>query len=167
MECMWFSQPATIPGEPSLPSFARTMNTNVSSGPDDFSRTMPWRAPGSAPVYGSGCGVAGGGPISYDNGGNAPPGYKNGDDFLDIPATTRVRSIRPARSAMMNPPLAYTGLGSAVCLNHCRACGDARITIAAADGVEARNRRGGGICAICQSRGWRLLAAVSQGPECE
>jgi hypothetical protein len=115
MECMWFSQPATIPGEPSLPSFARTMNTNVSSGPDDFSRTMPWRAPGSAPVYGSGCGVAGGGPISYDNGGNAPPGYKNGDDFLDIPATTRVRSIRPARSAMMNPPLAYTGLGSAVC----------------------------------------------------
>jgi hypothetical protein len=85
MECMWFSQPATIPGEPTLPDYARTMQTNVSAGPNDFSRGAPWRAPGSAPVYGSGCGVAGGGPVPYSNGGNAPEGYTNGDDFLSIP----------------------------------------------------------------------------------
>eukprot|EP01048_Picozoa_sp_COSAG05_P006932 COSAG05_NODE_470_length_9504_cov_260.657629_7_plen_311_part_00 len=83
--CLWFSQPATISGEPTLPDYARTMHVNVTSGPDDFSRTMPWRAPGTAPVYGSGCGVAGGGPVSYDNGGNAPDGYNQGDDFLTIP----------------------------------------------------------------------------------
>lgn len=110
---MWFSQPAIIPGEPTLPAFARSIHVNVSSGPDDFSRQMPWcaiitvktchthdrmhvcvhvhewhggrRAPGSAPVYGSGCGAAGGGPIPYNNGGQAPAGYKNGDDFLGIP----------------------------------------------------------------------------------
>jgi len=85
LECMWFSQPATIPGEPTLPDYARTVHVNVTSGPDDFSRTMPWRAPGAAPVYGSGCGVAGGGPTPYANGGNAPEGYRNGDDFLTIP----------------------------------------------------------------------------------
>ena len=63
------------------------MNTNVTSGPDDYSRTMPWRAPGSAPVYGSGCGAAGGGPEPYSNGGNPPAHFVNGDDFLKIPAT--------------------------------------------------------------------------------
>ena len=71
---MWFSQPnanwtlnpatgrpddpiARIPGEPTLNApELRTYNINVSSGPLDYTRTSPWRAPGSAPVYGSGCG---------------------------------------------------------------------------------------------------------------
>ena len=86
MECMWFSQPAAIPGEPTLPEHARSMNINVTGGPNDYSRQMPWRAPGSAPVYGSGCGAAGGGPVPYSNGGNAPQGYGQGEDFLSIPA---------------------------------------------------------------------------------
>eukprot|EP00657_Telonema_sp_P-1_P000126 TRINITY_DN10218_c0_g2_i1.p1 TRINITY_DN10218_c0_g2~~TRINITY_DN10218_c0_g2_i1.p1 ORF type:complete len:152 (-),score=43.93 TRINITY_DN10218_c0_g2_i1:9-464(-) len=64
--CMLFSQPskdqpniAIIPGEPTLnaPQY-RTHNVDVSSGPNDWTRKMPWRAPGSAPVLGSGCGVA-------------------------------------------------------------------------------------------------------------
>lgn len=46
---------------------------------------MPWRAPGTAPVLGSGCGVAGGGPIARDNGGFPPPNFKQGADFLTIP----------------------------------------------------------------------------------
>ena len=87
MECMWFSQPTEIPGEPTLPDYARTQNVGVSSGPDDYSRAMPWRAPGSAPVIGSGCGAAGGGPLPLSNGGNAPAGYAQGADFLTIPAT--------------------------------------------------------------------------------
>jgi hypothetical protein len=57
---------------------------------------MPWRAPGTAPVLGSGCGVAGGGPTARDrgNGGIPPPGYAQGADFLTIPeqaATTWTR----------------------------------------------------------------------------
>jgi hypothetical protein len=61
--CVWFSQITEIPGQPTLPDDARTFNLGVSSGPDDWSRKNPWRAPGTAPVYGSGCGAAGGGPI--------------------------------------------------------------------------------------------------------
>jgi hypothetical protein len=83
--CSWFSQPTEIPGDPTLPDYARTYNTKVNSGPDDWSRKMPWRAPGSAPVLGSGCGVAGGGPLLLPNGGNAAPGYAQGADFLTIP----------------------------------------------------------------------------------
>mmetsp|Transcript_112753 Transcript_112753/g.158175 ORF Transcript_112753/g.158175 Transcript_112753/m.158175 type:complete len:345 (-) Transcript_112753:49-1083(-) len=84
-ECFWFSQIVNIPGEPTLPDYARTMNLGISSGPHDFSRTMPWRAPGTAPVLGSGCGVAGGGPKELDNGGIPPPGFEQGVDFLTIP----------------------------------------------------------------------------------
>ena len=83
--CFWFSQITEIPGEPTLPDEGRTFNVKVTSGDDDWSRKMPWRAPGTAPVYGSGCGAAGGGPKPYDNGGIPPPGYKQGDDFLTIP----------------------------------------------------------------------------------
>eukprot|EP00038_Savillea_parva_P005793 m.160015 g.160015 ORF g.160015 m.160015 type:complete len:360 (+) comp11890_c0_seq1:499-1578(+) len=89
MQCMWFSQIVEIPGEPTLPDYARSFNVKVNSGPDDWSAKLPWRAPGTAPVLGSGCGVAGGGPIPRDNGGIAPPGYVNGDDFLKIPVPPR------------------------------------------------------------------------------
>lgn len=87
-ECLWFSQPMTIPGEPTLndPAF-RTYNVNVTDGPHDWSRKMPWRAPGSAPVLGSGCGVAGGNALPIPNGGSAPPGVKQGMDGLLLPET--------------------------------------------------------------------------------
>ena len=88
-EAFWFSQPTTIPGEPTLPAYARTMNLGVDGGPDDFTRAAPWRAPGSAPVRGSGCGVAGGGPKAAraDTADDPPPGYRRGDDFMLIPPT--------------------------------------------------------------------------------
>ena len=65
------------------------MNLGVEGGPDDFTASAPWRAPGSAPVRGSGCGVAGGGPTGgrHDTGGFPPPGYNVNDDFLLIPPT--------------------------------------------------------------------------------
>ena len=54
--CMLFSQPnvkqpkiSIIPGEPTLNQAKyRTNNVNVSSGPADWSRKMPWRDPGMA-----------------------------------------------------------------------------------------------------------------------
>jgi hypothetical protein len=89
-QCYWFSQPAAIPGKPTLPDYARTFNMNVTSGPKDWTRKMPWRAPGTAPVYGSGCGTAGGGPRAYPNGGaiariikTFAKNVKQGDDSLD------------------------------------------------------------------------------------
>lgn len=77
--CYWFSNNVEIPGEPTLPVADRTL---TNAGPWDRS---PWRAPGSAPVYGSGCGVAGGGPLAFANGGTAPKGYQQGSDGLNAP----------------------------------------------------------------------------------
>lgn len=88
LSCMWFSQPVEIPGDPTLNDERyRTFNVKVSAGPRDWSRKMPWRAPGSAPVIGSGCGSAGGGPKEMDNGGSPPPGYAQGADGLTQPET--------------------------------------------------------------------------------
>lgn len=85
-ECFWFSQITTIPGAPKVNDEEfRTFNVNISSGPLDWSAQMPWRAPGTAPVIGSGCGSAGGGPTTHDNGGIPPPGIKQGADFLTLP----------------------------------------------------------------------------------
>jgi hypothetical protein len=89
-ECMWFSQPnsnftknpatggrpddpiARIPGEPTLDAQPlRTYNVDVSDGVLDYTRTSPWRHPGSAPVLGSGCGVGAGGPEREMDGGTA------------------------------------------------------------------------------------------------
>jgi len=86
--CLWFSQPTTIPGEPTLNDAKyRTYNVKVADGPNDWTRKMPWRAPGSAPVLGSGCGVAGGNPLPLPNGGFAPPGVEQGLDGLKLPET--------------------------------------------------------------------------------
>lgn len=86
--CVWFSQPAEIPGEPTLSEERyRTYNVKVQSGPRDWSRKFPWRAPGSAPVLGHGCGVAGGGPMrSESTAGIAPPGFDQGYDGILLPA---------------------------------------------------------------------------------
>merc|ERR1719210_2078712 len=91
--CMLFSQPnvkqpkaAIIPGPPTNnASKYRTVNVNVSSGPFDWTRIMPWRAPGSAPVLGSGCGVAGGGDVWNNNGGWPPRDMAQGADALTLP----------------------------------------------------------------------------------
>jgi len=79
--CFWFSNNVETTKE-TLPVEARSV-TNGGS-PDVFG-TSPWRAPGRAPVYGSGCGVAGGGPLRYANGGNAPKGVAQGFDGKDMP----------------------------------------------------------------------------------
>ena len=66
----WFSNNVKIPGAPSLASPGlRTVQPNVTSQPQDVYAASPWRAPGSAPVLGSGCGVGGGGRLPYRNGG--------------------------------------------------------------------------------------------------
>eukprot|EP00937_MAST-01D_sp_MAST-1D-sp2_P006735 g6735.t1 len=88
--CMLFSQPsvkqptaAIIPGPPTLnASKWRTVNVDVSSGPGDWTRIMPWRSPGAAPVLGSGCGVAGGGVVWNANGGWPARGMAQGADPL-------------------------------------------------------------------------------------
>jgi len=85
-ECMWFSHPCEIPGEPTLDPKFRTFNLGINDGPMDWTRTAPWRAPGTAPVRGSGCGVAGGNPVRLFNGGFAPVGIEQGADGLTIPA---------------------------------------------------------------------------------
>ena len=99
--CMLFSQPgahnpkiSTIPGEPTLNDKKyRTNNVNVSSGHGDWTRTMPWRAPGESPVLGRGCGVAGGGIDYNSNGGWPPTGMTQGQDPLDV---TKPPSAGPA-----------------------------------------------------------------------
>jgi len=82
---MWFSNNVKVSGSPSLPAYARTVEANISGGPEDIYRTSPWRAPGSAPVFGSGCGAAGGGPQHYLNAGDPPPGIPQGADGLTLP----------------------------------------------------------------------------------
>lgn len=63
------------------------MQLDVNGGEADVYKTSPWRAPGTAPVFGSGCGVAGGSDTVYMNGGTAPKGVDQGFDGLNMPAT--------------------------------------------------------------------------------
>ena len=62
----------------------RSVQPNVTGQPADVYVTSPWRAPGSAPVFGSGCGVAGGSKDMYLNGGSIK-GYTQGMDGLQLP----------------------------------------------------------------------------------
>jgi len=84
---MWFTQPTTIPGEPTLNNQTwRTVNINVADGANDWSRKSPWRSPGTAPVLGSGCGVSGGNAKPIPNGGAAWPDMPpQGSDGLLLP----------------------------------------------------------------------------------
>lgn len=91
----WFSQPTVIPGEPTLNKAEhRTYNVHVASGPRDWSRKFPWRAPGSAPVLGSGCGVNGGAGVPIPNGGYPWPTYSQGADALELPESEVTEWIR-------------------------------------------------------------------------
>ena len=82
--CLWFSNNVQIPGEPTLPSSLRSIQQNVTTLPQDVFATSPWRSPGSAPVFGSGCGLAGGDVDIYLNGGSIK-GFKQGMDGVDLP----------------------------------------------------------------------------------
>ena len=129
-ECMWFSQPdanwtlnpatgrpddpiARIPGEPTLNApELRTYNINVSSGPLDYTRTSPWRAPGSAPVYGSGCGVGAGGPLREQDGGTGREfGVTQNLDGKDLPALNTAPH-RWQRGSVVEVGWAATAVGS-------------------------------------------------------
>jgi len=85
--CGWFSQPAVIPGKPTLPDYMRTYNVDVNSGSLDWSATMPWRAPGTAPVLGSGCGLGGGNIVPLPNGGQSSKQGLDGAHLPAMPAT--------------------------------------------------------------------------------
>merc|ERR1711976_666064 len=60
--CMWFNNFTFISGEPTLPDDMRTFqDMNINGFMYDFTKTHPWRHPGSAPIF-SPCGVGGGNP---------------------------------------------------------------------------------------------------------
>merc|ERR1719447_1564064 len=82
--CYWFTNNMEIEGEPTLPNKYRSVQLNVTGQPQDVYATSPWRAPGTAKVYGNGCGSAGGGPVGYMNGGFAPKGVKQGMDGYEL-----------------------------------------------------------------------------------
>ena len=84
-QCFWFSNNVEIPGSITLPNEMRSLQLNVTGKPEDVYATSPWRAPGTAPVYGSGCGAAGGGPTAFANGGQPPPGVPQGTDGFFLP----------------------------------------------------------------------------------
>jgi len=76
---MWFSNYTFISGDPTLPDFMRTFqDINIGGYPFDYTKTHPWRHPGSAPVF-SPCGVAGGNPDGCPVGG--PEGDCPGGGF--------------------------------------------------------------------------------------
>lgn len=112
-ECFWFSQIVEIPGIPTVnESKYRTINVDISDGSDkDFTKTMPWRAPGSAPVHGHGCGVAGGSNIPRDNGGIPPPWIKQGVDGITLPKSSAVRWKRGSTQEVAWAMLANHGGG--------------------------------------------------------
>jgi len=111
--CFWFSQITEIPGIPMVNvSKYRTVNVNVSDGSDkDFSAKMPWRAPGTAPVRGHGCGVAGGSMIRRGNGGIPPPWIKQGVDGITLPPTEPVVWKRGSQQEVAFGMLANHGGG--------------------------------------------------------
>ena len=86
-DCMWYSDFVTIPGEPTVnDERSRTFNVKVQSGAKDWSRKNPWRAPGTAPVFGSGCGIFGGlaDPV-VDSAGSLMPSHTPGTDGKSLP----------------------------------------------------------------------------------
>lgn len=70
----------------------RTLQLNVTGQPADVYATSPWRAPGSAPVFGSGCGVAGGSKDVYLNGGSIV-GYPQGEAPVIIIVVTIIVTV--------------------------------------------------------------------------
>jgi len=88
--CFWFSNNVEIPGNATLPDKYRTVNRDA-VGEDDIFKTSPWRAPGTAPVYGSGCGAGWGGPVGFANGGYAKDQSMQGFDAVKLDGKTSER----------------------------------------------------------------------------
>lgn len=107
--CYWFTNNQPIPGLPVLnDAWIRSVNVNESNTALDWSKANPWRAPGTAPVLGSGCGIAGGGPVIYANGGTPPRGIEQGVDGITLPKKT----------ATIWPRGSIQEVGMAVSANH-------------------------------------------------
>ena len=88
--CSWFTNYTFISGEPTLPEEMRSWTDIVIGGFHvDYTKTNPWRAPGSAPIY-SPCGVAGGNPQGCpvgegEIGDNCPGGgFAYGPDAVNV-----------------------------------------------------------------------------------
>ena len=93
---LWFTTNTKIPGPETLPLHRRTVALDAAFD-GDFFLGNPWRAPGTAAVKGSGCGVAGGGDTPYINGAiwnstRSPAGVTivQGQNGLDLPAQAPV-----------------------------------------------------------------------------
>lgn len=69
--CMWFTNYTFISGPPTLTDEMRTFQDMYIEGMGDwdFTKTHPWRSPGSAPIF-SPCGIAGGNPYGCPVGGS-------------------------------------------------------------------------------------------------
>ncbi|CAE7916846.1 unnamed protein product, partial [Symbiodinium sp. KB8] len=86
-DCMWYSDFVRIPGKPTVnDEQSRTFNVKVHGGDKDWSKKNPWRAPGTAPVFGSGCGIFGGlvDPVE-DSAGSLLPSHAPGTDGKKLP----------------------------------------------------------------------------------
>jgi len=106
--CLLFSQPSedhpdlavvSIPPTVNDPMY-RTVNPHVQGGETDWTRAMPWRAPGWAAVDGSGCGSAGGGPVWQKNGGWPARGMTQGQDPLTLAAPENIETTWKAGSVV-------------------------------------------------------------------
>lgn len=89
----WYTNYTFIPGEPTMPTDSpmRTQRDPVLVG--DWTRKMPWRAPGSAPIF-SPCGHDGGNPEGCPVGNSQPGGcalggYGHGPDGRSLPGNTK------------------------------------------------------------------------------
>eukprot|EP00437_Effrenium_voratum_P021419 CAMPEP_0181447430 /NCGR_PEP_ID=MMETSP1110-20121109/26618_1 /TAXON_ID=174948 /ORGANISM="Symbiodinium sp., Strain CCMP421" /LENGTH=360 /DNA_ID=CAMNT_0023571543 /DNA_START=80 /DNA_END=1162 /DNA_ORIENTATION=+ len=87
-DCIWYTDFVEIPGEPTVNDEEfRTFNVKVASGARDFTRKNPWRAPGTAPVLGRGCGIYGGKQdFVEDSSGDLLGIHPPGTDGVDLPA---------------------------------------------------------------------------------
>ncbi|CAJ1443282.1 unnamed protein product [Effrenium voratum] len=87
-DCIWYTDFVQIPGEPTVNAEEfRTFNVKVSSGSEDWTAKSPWRAPGTAPVLGRGCGVYGGKrDFVEDSSGDLLKNLPPGTDGVDLPA---------------------------------------------------------------------------------
>jgi len=83
--CYWFTNNVEIDVPESLAFEDRSMKVKPGSGVADVYKTSPWRAPGAAKTLGNGCGVNGGGPTLFANGGQPQRGIKQGVDGTLLP----------------------------------------------------------------------------------
>jgi len=108
--CSWFTNYTFISGEPTLPEEMRSWTDIVIGGYHvDYTKTNPWRAPGSAPIY-SPCGVAGGNPEGCpvgegEIGDNCPGGgFAYGPDAVNVDFQVGYKQYIPKEFHPIEPP---------------------------------------------------------------